>query len=345
MFNRPYQMSMNWFEGVVENRQDPLKLGRVQVRVFGLHSENLQQIPTEDLHWMQVMNPVTSGANSGVGQSNGLMEGTHVIGFFRDGDSSQDGVVMGTINGIPHENRKENSGFHDQRKDLSQFSVPGKPAKVEYKNSTGVVVTESTRKPYPNKLEEPDLSRLATQENLEKDPTISSKKLSQATQVSIPMAGGGQFSEIAVDFRSKYPYNKVTESESGHAIELDDTPQHERVHIFHRTGSFTEMHANGDVVNKSAKDEYNINHANRYSHVEGVDVLTVDGGSKILINSENGSSGLELEIGSGGDININVKSGNVNLTVNGDVHQKISGDYLLEVGGIAKINASLIYLN
>lgn len=345
MFNRPYQMSMAWWEGVVEGRQDPLKLGRVQVRVFGLHSDNLQQIPTEDLHWMQVMNPVTSGANSGVGQTNGLMEGTHVIGFFRDGDSSQDGVVMGTINGIPQQPRILNSGFSDQRKDLSPTSVPGKPSKVMYNNSTGVVLSESTRIAYPNKLEEPDLSRLATQENLEKDTTFSSKKESQLTQQSIPVASGGVFSEPFALGHSKYPYNKVTETESGHVIELDDTPRQERVHLYHRTGSFVEMHANGDVVKKSAKSEYNITHADRYSHVEGVDILTVDNGAKILINSENGSTGLELEIGSGGDININVKSGNVNLTVNGDMHQKVSGDYLLEVGGSAKITARRIDLN
>lgn len=332
-------MSMIWFEGIVENRQDPLKIGRVQVRVLGIHTDNLQQLPEIDLHWMQVMMPVTSASNSGIGESNDLIEGSHVIGFFRDGDSCQDGVVMGTIGGIPQESRKLNKGFSDHRTNLTPTSVPGKPAKLEYKNGTGVIITESDRTPYPQRLDEPDLSRLATQHNLEKDTTISSKKASQAIQSNISIAGGGNFSEPAVNFKAKYPYNKVKETESGHIIELDDTPSNERVHIFHRSGSFVEMHSNGNVVVKTVKDEYNIVHANRYTHVGGVDVLTVDKGSKILINK-----GLELEIGDG-DININVKSGNVNLTVNGDVSQKVSGDYIIDVDGRFAIKATRIDFN
>lgn len=338
MLHRPYQMSMMWFEGIVENRFDPLRIGRVQVRVLGIHTDNLQQLPEADLHWMQVMMPVTSASNSGVGESNDLIEGTNVIGFFRDGDSCQDGVVMGTIGGIPQESRNISKGFSDHRTNLSPNIVPGKPSKVEYKDG-GVVITDVDRTPYPQRLDEPDLSRLATQHNLEKDSTISSKKASQATQVNIPIASGGQFSEPAVNFLAKYPYNKVRETESGHIIELDDTPSHERVHIFHRSGSFVEMHSDGTVVIKSTKDEYNIVHANRYSHINGTDVLTVDKGSKILINK-----GLELEIGDG-NININVKSGNVNLTVDGDMSTKVSGDYVLDVEGRLKMNATRIDFN
>ena len=38
-----------WFTGVVENRSDPAKLGRVQVRCLGFHTEDLNDIPTKDL--------------------------------------------------------------------------------------------------------------------------------------------------------------------------------------------------------------------------------------------------------------------------------------------------------
>ena len=338
MLLRPYQMSMVWWEGVVENRFDPLQIGRVQVRILGIHTDNLQQLPQKDLHWMQVLMPVTSASNSGVGETCGLIEGSHVIGFFRDGDSCQDGVVMGSTNGIPQEARSLGKGFSDSRTDLSANKVAGRPSKLEYKDG-GVVINESDRTPYPQRLDEPDLSRLATQHNLDKDTTISSKKASQATQVNIPKAGGGIFSEPTVNFKAKYPYNKVKETESGHVFELDDTPSNERVHIFHRSGSFVEMHSNGDVVVKTVKDEYNIVHGNRYSHVGGVDVLTVDKGSKILINQ-----GLELEVGDG-SININVKSGNVNLTVDGDVSQKVSGDYVIDVDGRFKVKATRIDFN
>ena len=44
-----------WFVGVVESRQDPAKLGRVQVRCLGFHTENLNLIPSEELPWAHVM--------------------------------------------------------------------------------------------------------------------------------------------------------------------------------------------------------------------------------------------------------------------------------------------------
>ena len=37
-----------WFLGVVENRDDPLKLGRVQARIFGWHTDNKMKVPTTD---------------------------------------------------------------------------------------------------------------------------------------------------------------------------------------------------------------------------------------------------------------------------------------------------------
>ena len=40
-----------WFTGVVEDRQDPDKLGRVRVRCVGYHTDNKIKIPTADLPW------------------------------------------------------------------------------------------------------------------------------------------------------------------------------------------------------------------------------------------------------------------------------------------------------
>ena len=37
------------FIGVVEDRNDPLSLGRCRVRAFGIHTEDKAMIPTEDL--------------------------------------------------------------------------------------------------------------------------------------------------------------------------------------------------------------------------------------------------------------------------------------------------------
>ena len=77
---------MKWFEGVVEDRNDPLQLGRVKIRCIGYHTENKQDLPTDDLPWAVPVQPITSAAMSGVGISPlGPVPGTVVVGFFRDG--------------------------------------------------------------------------------------------------------------------------------------------------------------------------------------------------------------------------------------------------------------------
>ena len=52
-------------------------------------------------------------------------------------------------------------------------------------------------------------------------------------------------------YNSEYPYNKVIQSESGHIVELDDTPGSERIHIFHKTGSFIEIDQTGSIVKRT----------------------------------------------------------------------------------------------
>ena len=91
-----------WFVGVVEDRLDPKHLGRLRVRALGYHTHNIQKLPTKDLPWSHVMNPITSATVSGVGQSPlGAVEGSWVMGYFRDGSAAQEPIIFGTLPGIP----------------------------------------------------------------------------------------------------------------------------------------------------------------------------------------------------------------------------------------------------
>ena len=90
-----------WAIGVVEDRHDPDKMGRVKVRWLGYHTAEQSKIATEDLPWSQVMQPVGGHTMSGVGESHpGIEEGTWVIGFARDPESLQDWIIMGTLPGM-----------------------------------------------------------------------------------------------------------------------------------------------------------------------------------------------------------------------------------------------------
>ena len=92
---------MKLYTGCVENRQDPLKLGRCQVRVVGLHNYDKTQLKTEDLPWAYPMQPITSAGISGIGHTPlGPVEGTWVVIMFRDDDEQQP-IILGSIGGIP----------------------------------------------------------------------------------------------------------------------------------------------------------------------------------------------------------------------------------------------------
>ena len=60
------------------------------------------------------------------------------------------------------------------------------------------------------------------------------------------------------DYQPIYPYNNVQVTESGHSFEMDDTPTRERVRLQHRSGTFIEMHPNGDEVHKVYGNGYEI---------------------------------------------------------------------------------------
>jgi hypothetical protein len=86
--------TFTWFTGKIENITDPENLNRVKVRCFGFYSED---IAIEDLPWATVMMPVTSASIQGNGGNHHLEVGSWVVGFFRDGPSAQDPMVMGSI--------------------------------------------------------------------------------------------------------------------------------------------------------------------------------------------------------------------------------------------------------
>lgn len=79
--------------------------------------------------------------------------------------------------------------------------------------------------------------------------------------------------------KSGYPENVVYESPSGHVVEFDDTPGNERIHVYHRTGSYYQIGPDGDVTIKSVRDHYQITTEDDYKQVGGNQTETVQGQS------------------------------------------------------------------
>ena len=62
--------------------------------------------------------PITSASQTGVGEAPvGPVEGTWVMGFYRDGELAQEPVMIGTLPGIPERFAELNTGFYDSRLD------------------------------------------------------------------------------------------------------------------------------------------------------------------------------------------------------------------------------------
>ena len=88
--------SNNLYFGVIEDNHDPKRLGRVQVRVFGVHDKNKGNLPTEKLPWCLVMTPTTSPGISGLGHTPFMVQGGMVI-LMDLWDAEQNWIVLGTL--------------------------------------------------------------------------------------------------------------------------------------------------------------------------------------------------------------------------------------------------------
>jgi len=95
-----YGDDSRWFIGVVSQIGDVRNLGRVRVRIFGIHNEDTAKVKISDLPWASVVVPVTQGGVSGSTMPDGIQVGAQVYGIFLDGKHSQSPLILGSI---PHD--------------------------------------------------------------------------------------------------------------------------------------------------------------------------------------------------------------------------------------------------
>jgi len=82
-----------WWIGVVEDNNDPLKMGRARVRIFGFHTDNLAELPTAGLPWAI---PVMSFSQT---QPTPPKIADWVLGFHLDGELGQQPIMLGVLPG------------------------------------------------------------------------------------------------------------------------------------------------------------------------------------------------------------------------------------------------------
>ena len=178
---------------------------------------------------------------------------------------------------------------------------------------------------YPLYFDEPDTNRLARHEEINK--TIVYKK--EAAQLKgVEVADGSTWDQSPIPYNAQYPFNHVMETESGHVLEFDDTPHSERIHIYHKSGTFTEIDANGTQVNRIVGDGYEILERNGFVQVHGSLNVTVDGASNILVKNA---------------MNLSV-NGVTTVNLYNDAIMNVSGNMSLNVGGTFALKADQIFM-
>lgn len=333
---------MEYFYGIVEDRQDPLQVGRVRVRIHGIHTDEKILISTPDLPWCQVILPTTSAGLSGMGTGHGLVEGSTVFGYFRD-SAKQDPIILGSVAGIPQAGYKESitdqlitrsveKGFNDPRQlTVADYNdTPDGPNPIQdSRRGFGLTTAMDTAPKSPktidlkydatgSTIEEIELTKemlpyypLYTDESdyssLARGSTLDHKIKEQTDKDGNPVEHPDTQKILKdfvdVDSAPVYPYNKVYQSESGHVVEVDDTVGKERINIHHRSGTFHEIHADGSEVTRIVN--------NNYTAILKDDKLYVAGNA-------------DLQVGHG-NVNITVDTGNVDLKVlKGNVTETIS---------------------
>ncbi len=290
------QDGFTWFIGVVEDRQDPKKAGRVRVRCLGYHSVKTEDIPTEDLPWASIMMPVTAGGNSGIGTSSHfLLEGTWVVGFFRD-PAKQEPVIMGALPGV---NTKETTNFTI----ASSSATGGFSNKGGFKDPKGVYPTELY-------LDKPDTNLLA-QESTDTHPSREKKDAKDSWST----ASGSAEQPATTQTSAKYPTNHVFETETGHYVEFDDTEGNERIHLFHKKGTFIEIDSAGNMIIKTVGNVTNIVAGNMDTYVKG---------------NYSVSAGGNIDVYAGGNLTEKV-DGNRKTTITGNDEVAITGTLTAKV--------------
>lgn len=284
-----------WFTGVIEDINDPKEMGRVRVRCYGYHNDDKVEVPTEELPWATPMLPVTSASMTEVGQSaTGLLQGSWVVGFFRDGPNAQDPIILGSIPSI-------SSAVNYQR----GFTDPDE------------------RYPAPNKLDIPETPLAAKSiDEAYKTAFSYTKKAELREEYDIvPTANAAHnnnwaFPNIDSVIAPQYPKNHVIAyekaddaKEDSHIVEFDVTPGKERISTIHRTGTYHEITPTGDETTTIVGNEFKIVVKDQNVNVIGNCNLTVDANCSTYI------------------------AGDWNIQVDGNIIKRVGGFEDIEIEG------------
>lgn len=201
--------------------------------------------------------------------------------------------------------------------------TPG-PSEASIANGTDNTGFRDPNNKYPLKdyINEPDTNRLAR--GLVEGTIVEKKDAS--IRKGVPKAiDQGYWNQNLPSYGAQYPYNKVYESEAGHIQEFDDTPGYERLHTYHRAGTYHEVDPMGTQTNYIVGDNFIITERNGFISIGGECNLTVDGNVNIFCRTDANievSQNATVRVGNNLDIGA---ANDVTLAVGGNMQLKSAG--------------------
>ncbi len=302
--------------GEVKDINDPEKLGRVKVSVYGKHDN----IPVKELGWSNVLMPANTPATLGQGHSVNLKEEI----LWKTGDLLPEAITkpeekIPGLNDIPAKTITDvapDYGF-DAGKDVP---ITG-DVRVQGSLVCGMFLDPAMQEflvigTLPTKTAGVKDNNLRVRG--ENDPHADETK--------------GQYEPLS-PYDPTYPYNHVYETESGHVKEYDDTPGIERIKERHKSGTQYEIGPNGAKVERIVNDNYQL--------VAGNDTIEVKGSVKIIVSGDAKLSvAKDLTANVGGNIEANV-TGNALATIAGTTTVLNTGDMNLTVSGKDSANVTI----
>lgn len=227
------------YRGVVEDRLDPLHLGRVRVRVWGVHTEDQitpeNKAPWDELQWAQPVLSVFGGSISDVGGFTVPVCGSHVFVFFESGNMMQPRYFASA------------PGFPIDAEKYSQFP-----------KQDGFVDPDQWY-PLDDHIDEADWHRLSKKIHLD-ETYLEIKKPNLDEMVGI--AFGGEWDEQPPMYEAEYPDNNVwatkEEFDKNQVLEWDMTEGKQRLQYWHPSKSYIELNNLGRLVIRNSSHRWDI---------------------------------------------------------------------------------------
>lgn len=168
------------WHGQVVDRDDPLKAGRVKVRIFGVHDDE-QNVPDKDLPWVHPAGSITSSSLNHIGWSpTGIQVGSTVSGYYADSD-----YQIPIFTGSHYRAEIKDAGEKEKKQPESPDKKNDIAPNARGTQKTGVKDETNLGKDHVHTIDSAIPTKAEDAEKAKKDDNVKHKKMKHAQKPTI----------------------------------------------------------------------------------------------------------------------------------------------------------------